>query len=176
MSSNFLSPRQMTSGMAQRTLKNLDYLEGAQKGGADVHLVTQVVNSLLSLLVFPIEKEKIFFHSFSGTSLPSSIDLSPADIAKVCATITTVVPGVSLKVRMFGGCPNVAKFFKRIRNAVSHKNIDFESDSLSLSDAWITLKDRKNEKAPFDWEIAMTAADLRTIAVYLGHEIIRRDL
>jgi hypothetical protein len=166
----------MTSGMAQRTLKNLDYLEGAQKDGADVHLVTQVVNSLLSLLVFPVEKEKIFFHSFCGKSLPSCIDPSPADIARVCATITRIVPGVSLHVRMFGECPNVAKFFKRIRNAISHKNVDFDSDSLSLYDVWITLKDRKDEKAPFDWEIAMTAADLRTIAVYLGHEIIGRNL
>ena len=48
-----LSPRGTSEGFAQRTRKNLLYIEEASRSGADVHAVTQIVNSLLGLVVFP---------------------------------------------------------------------------------------------------------------------------
>jgi len=52
-----LNQRNMSSGLAQRTLRNLDFIKKGTRT-ANVHAVTQVVNSLLALLVFPVEKEK----------------------------------------------------------------------------------------------------------------------
>jgi len=70
----------------------------------------------------------------------------------------------------------MATFFRRIRNALSHKNIEFDSDSLVLSDVTVTLKDRKQPTMPFNWEVAMTAQDLRAVGVYLGNEIVAKCL
>jgi len=58
-----LESRTLSSGLARRTLKNLDFIKTASS--MEVHPVTQVVNSLLGLLVFPIEKEKLLFGIFS---------------------------------------------------------------------------------------------------------------
>jgi hypothetical protein len=173
---SIVNPRQKTSGLAQRTLKNLYHLEQAQRDGADVHIVTQVVNSLLALLVFPLAKEPIFFDPLRALSLPSSVYPSDSETAQICATINATVSVPSLQVRSFDRCPDVAAFFKKVRNAISHKNIEFDSDSLSLTAVRITFKDRLNEAAPFDWEITMTAEDLRTIALYVGNEIVRQGL
>jgi hypothetical protein len=173
---SIVSARQKTSGLAQRTLKNLHYLEQAQSDGADVHIVTQVVNSLLALLVFPLAKEPIFFDPYRAISLPSSVCPSGPDAAQICATINATVSVPSLQVRSFDRCPDLATFFKKIRNAISHKNVDFDSDSLSLAAVHVTLRDRLNDAAPFDWEILMTAEDLRTIALYVGDEIVRQSL
>jgi hypothetical protein len=43
-----LESRALSSGLAKRTLKNLDFIKNARSN--EVHPVTQVVNSLLSLL------------------------------------------------------------------------------------------------------------------------------
>jgi len=44
-----------------RTLKNLEYLERARQKGEDVHVVTHLANSLLGLIVFPVEKKFVRF-------------------------------------------------------------------------------------------------------------------
>lgn len=129
--------RTKTSGLAERTLKNLMFLESAQREGKDVHVVTQIVNSLLALLVFPVERETLFFGQWE------TILLTPPMIRE---QINTVVPIPSLEVIRFGDCANVARFFRRIRNALSHKNIEFSSDSLNPSEVIITLQDKPPKK------------------------------
>jgi hypothetical protein len=46
-------------GFAQRTRKNLAYIEKTFAEGADVHVVTQLVVSLLGLVVFPTERNVV---------------------------------------------------------------------------------------------------------------------
>jgi hypothetical protein len=50
-----LSSRNLSSGLAGRTIRNLNFIQAAPPT-VEVHVVTQVINSLLSILVFPIEK------------------------------------------------------------------------------------------------------------------------
>jgi hypothetical protein len=70
----------------------------------------------------------------------------------------------------------MARFFKRLRNALSHKNIEFDSESLDLSLVTVTLRDQVSSNSPVDWEITMSAKDLREIGLYLGDEIVKRGL
>jgi hypothetical protein len=49
-----LSPRRLAAGLAERTLRNLEYMQAAHDDGEEVHVVTEMVNSLLALLVFPV--------------------------------------------------------------------------------------------------------------------------
>src|SRR5579871_4104882 len=95
-----LISRQLSSGLAQRTLKNLEFMEEAHALGRDVHIVTQMVNSLLGLLVFPVEKEKRFFQAFSAVRLISFSDLQRLDI-------NGFPPLPSLKAIRFEKCHNL---------------------------------------------------------------------
>jgi hypothetical protein len=50
--------RNAVSGFSERVRKNLLYLNLAKKSGADVHVVTQLITSLLGLIVYPYEEIK----------------------------------------------------------------------------------------------------------------------
>ncbi len=54
-----INSRNMSSGLAVRTLKNLHLVYFAHEKGLDVHIVTQAINSLLSLLMLPIERDAV---------------------------------------------------------------------------------------------------------------------
>jgi hypothetical protein len=47
--------RNTIEGFAERTRKNLRFIVAAYDGGQDVHTVTQLINSLLGLIVYPYE-------------------------------------------------------------------------------------------------------------------------
>lgn len=52
---------------ARRTQKNLNHIEVAFNSGEDVHLVTQLANSFLGLIVFPWERNLV--EQLKGQSL-----------------------------------------------------------------------------------------------------------
>src|SRR5713101_8137333 len=70
-----LESRTLSSGLARRTLKNLDFIK-KNASSTEAHPVTQVVNSLLGLLVFPVEKEKLFLATFSKVKFKDPSNLS----------------------------------------------------------------------------------------------------
>lgn len=180
---SLLESRNLSSGLAKRTLKNLDFIKKATRD-SDVHAVTQVVNSLLALLVFPIEKEKVFFATFSRVKFRDSSDLS-----LIRSMLIAEISIPSLEVAKFGKCEDLGKFFERIRNAISHKHLDFsgtDPDSRVLAEVKITLKDcvpKKQGKKhipcgspDFFWEIRMTAEDLEKLARYVADQVINQGL
>src|SRR5208282_4398231 len=160
-----LESRTLSSGLARRTLKNLDFIK-KNASSTDVHPVTQVVNSLLGLLVLPVAKEELFFETFSKVKFKD-----PSNLLDIRATLIHELPVPSLQVTMFGRCKDLSTFFKKIRNAVSHKHLEFsgDPDSRILADVKVTLKDcrRKGKYCgpppDFDWEVTMTAEDLEKL-------------
>jgi HEPN pEK499 p136 len=168
-----LEPRSLSSGLAQRTLTNLDFIKKASST-EDIHPVTQVVNSLLSLLVFPVEKEREFFETFEGVQFED-----PSDLEGIQAELIEHLSVPSLQITLFARCLNLSDFFKKIRNAVSHKHLEFagDSDSRVLKAVTVTLKDRlPKPQAPFDWEISMTAEDLEHLSRFVAQKIIDASL
>jgi hypothetical protein len=183
MSSSKLSPlesRTLSSGFARRTLKNLNFIKKAADD-PNVHPVTQVVNSLLGLLVFPIEKEQEFYATLSKVRFQD-----PSNLPLIQTTLINRLSVPSLRITKCGGCPNLGRFFKRVRNAISHKHLDFsgtDPDSRILADVKIILRDRPHKKkgtsggpSNFDWEITLTAADLERISRYVADEVIKQGL
>lgn len=168
-----LESRKLLSGLARRTLKNLDFIK-KNASSMEVHAVTQVVNSLLGLLVFPVaekeksEKEKKFFAPFRKVKFKNGSNLS-----NVRALLIEHLSVNSLQVAKFGNCEDLGKFFDRVRNAVSHKHLEFgpDPDSRILADVTVTLKDCFPGK-PFDWEISMTAEDLEKLSRYIADKVI----
>jgi hypothetical protein len=167
-----LQSRTISTGLAQRTLKNLNFIQHAYATGqSDVHVITQMLNSLLGLLVFPITDD---FH----VPLKAVNLTDPPDFRALRQSLPEFPELPSLTVTLFGKCPNLSRFFTRLRNAISHKHLTFsgDPDSRSLMDVMLTFKDRKNETEPFDWEISMTASDLERLIRYVGEDIINRQL
>jgi hypothetical protein len=130
----------------------------------------QVVNSLLGLLVFPIEKESAFFSSFDSVTLGY-----PPDFGALRIRLGNFPPLPSLTVRQFGDCGTLEKFFKRVRNAIAHRRLCFSSESHDLDEVTIHLSDAK-PKQPVDWEITLNAQDLLQLCLYIANEVINRHL
>jgi len=155
-----IESRNLSTGLAKRTIKNLRFIYAAHEHGLDVHVVTQVINSLLSLLVFPLEKEAAFFDSFTSVALGDPPDFS---------MVTIALPGFpslpSLQVREFGACKNVKRFLKRLRNAVSHRRIEFSSESHDLAAVTLCLTDALPNQ-PIDWDISLSAFDLLQLSAF----------
>gem|GEM_PF-2501661 len=166
-----LESRNLSTGIARRTLKNLDFIKQAYLKGKDVHAVVQTVNSLLGLLMFPIEKEIEFFRALEP------VTLNPPDYFLNVRQALPEFPLLpSLEILQLQKCTNLSRFFKRLRNAIAHRNLSFSNDSRDLATEIITLKDRKNEYAPFDWEIRISAEDMERLSRYVSQRVIDENL
>ena len=166
-----IESRSLSTGLAQRTIKNLEFIRQAHDRNEDVHIVMQLVNSLLGLLVFPVAKEKTFFNSFRRVRLAD-----PPEFSEVCRKLPAFPLLPSLTVAQFGNCPNLGRFFRRLRNAIAHRRLVFSDDSHDLSAVIITLGDAPNDTEPIDWEISLSAEDLGRLCLYIANEVIKRHL
>jgi hypothetical protein len=134
-----LASRNVPLAFAYRTGKNLWYIESSSTEGADVHVVTQLVLSLLGLIVFPwaiLENSKNKVKS-----------LLLADLVK---------EGWPEWESQGNACKGLGQLLRRVRNAAAHRGVFFTSDSLLLEEVVITFSD---EEA--DWRATIRADHLR---------------
>src|SRR5207244_2919357 len=97
-------------------------IEAAFERGEDVHVITQVANSLLMLVVFPWERD--FVDQVAAVSLSTL-----ADDRWPAWKITR------------GSVNTLGDLVRRIRNAAAHGHLQFSSDSRLLSEVTISLSD-----------------------------------
>jgi HEPN pEK499 p136 len=137
-----LTPRSDALGLAERTRKNLLFIETAFERGEDVHVITQVANSLLMLVVFPWERH--------FADLVAAVPLSElANSGWPAWRITR------------GSASTLGDLIRRIRNATAHGHLQFSSDSRFLCEVTISLSDyRPHTVEPF-WSADILASDLR---------------
>ena len=129
--------------LARRTRRNLDFIRDARERGEDVHEVTQLVISLLALIVHPWERHSA--GKFWNVKM-----------------ITLVKQGWPEWEIAYGHarCRNLRNMTRRVRNAISHGYISFSSDSACLSQVSMVMRDRKDENYPFFWEARISGDDL----------------
>ena len=113
---------------AAHTRKNLEYIESAYSAGEDVHVVTQVINSLLGLVVFLHERELL--HKAAEVRLS---DLEGAGWPHVEIT------------KGENECSTLEQLFYHLRNSVAHSRIKFSSDSRDSHEVMIEFEDWKNK-------------------------------
>lgn len=113
-----LNSRASCIGFAERTEANLRFMQKAFEAGDDVHMITQVVNSLLGLVVFPWEKN--FFQAMERRSL-TQLDAEGW-------------PRWTIKQ---GHCTTLWELIRFVRNGTSHGHIEFSSDSRHLPEVEI---------------------------------------
>ncbi|VFU09777.1 HEPN family nuclease [Methylocella tundrae] len=98
---------------ADRTRHNLEVIQQAKEKGECVYEVTQLINSLLGLLVLPNER---FTDIIPKTPLSELVEQG------------WPVPSVSGEFRE---ATDLRELVRYLRNAISHFNIDFHTDSKS---------------------------------------------
>ena len=108
-------------GFAERTRRNLDFIRGAHQGGErNVHLVTQVVLSLLGIVVVPYEQ---YFKQINLNHKLS--DLEALGWPRWSQTGWAAV--------------DLQHLLRRVRNAIAHSQIAFNSDSDRPADVRLTF-------------------------------------
>lgn len=132
---------------AERTLGNLTYIEEAEQNGEQVYDATQLINSLLGLIVFPRERD---FDSIPTTPL-RELEGWP-------------------EIHQSKGCNNLRQFCRKLRNAVAHCNI------LLLGEKVIEGIHFQNiYKGSLTWEHSFSCEEVRQIAVNLN-DLLHKEI
>jgi hypothetical protein len=133
-------------GFAYRTRRNLEQIEADARAGEDVHVVTQLIVSLLGLIVFPWEHQ--FDLSINSLSLES--------LSKEGWPDWKIIKG---------SCDTVGDLIRHLRNAIAHRRLHFSSDSRVLEEVMIRFSDSKSKNTEPYWSAEISAKDLRTFCL-----------
>jgi hypothetical protein len=126
-----------------RTRKNLEFVEATIQADPDaqVYEVTQLVNSLLGLIIFP--KERYFEH------IP---EISIDELKRIGWEIPKVTGN-------FNQVRDLRQLMRYLRNSIAHSNLEFDSDGYTLTGIrlWNCRDHQKN------WEVRLTIVELRNL-------------
>lgn len=133
---------------AQRTMRNLEFIEqNLDEPEFEVFEVTQLINSLLGLLVFPQQK---FFDKTPEIPLKDLVDLGWPKI-----TFTEHrEPRKNLNFYLLRG------FLAYLRNGISHFNVEFLSNKQKQITGLRVWNIREGE---MDWEASLSLVELKQI-------------
>ncbi len=140
-----LASRNETLGFAERTKKNFLFIEAAYHHGADVHLVTQLITSLLGIVIFPWER--VFQHRAKSTLLDELVANgwpAWAMSGKACGTLEDLI--------------------EVLRHSLAHGNVRFSSESRRLADVQVELWNRPKNPILY-WHGSISGNDLRTFCL-----------
>lgn len=137
--------RNVTKEFARRVRKNLDFIIEKRSEGEDVHEVTQLVISLLGIIVFPWQAgalkhlESLLLSELEAEGWPRwEILLDEKEDTKT-----------------------LHKLIRHLRNAASHRRLRFLSDDPEMHKVVIEFEDAPNDNAPPNWRAKINAADLK---------------
>ena len=131
----FLASRNNPLGFAERTRTNLEFIEQAYSQGANVHVVTQLMLSLLGLIVFPVEKKNY-----------NRIRQEPVE------AIWQIGIGVS---------ENMGTHLRNLRNAIAHRHVIFSSDSRDIGEVSIQFSNHYGANPKPYWQAEIKASHLK---------------
>ena len=131
-------------GIIERTRTNLELIESTYTSRTEGHVVTQLANSLLGIVVYPWEHQGLD-HLKSREMSEIGLEGWPDQIMELGKDKTNTV----------------GEFVKHMRNAVAHGRITFSSDDRELTEVTITFEDRKKKSAPPYWRARINAKQLR---------------
>jgi len=139
-----MDSRNKPLGFATRTRKNFEYIEAGFEAGKDVHVVAQLANSLLGLIVFPWEGK------------------AAAKIESLSMTRLTQDGWPEWEVLMGDeDTKTLGDLMYHLRNAIAHRHIVFSSDSRYMEEVFVSIEDFKpHATAPY-WRARIGAKPLR---------------
>ena len=152
-SSNEFVTRGEAIGFAQRTRKNLKYISEAFDAQEDLHVVTQLVNSLLGIVVVP--KEQYFQESFLNVSLE---ELPQHKWPKWDITLDEP-KGKDRKTE------TLKDLIRHLRNAAAHGRFTYmgvneDQDAQNKSEIMIRVEDKYPKSDDFNWRCEIRGDEL----------------
>jgi HEPN pEK499 p136 len=148
-----LGPRNDPLGLARRSFENLQLVEHMLATRKEGHVVTQVVQSLLAIVVFPQQKD-LYGHL-------QRWDLNSLDGR--WPNLRPIIDNCEKKTT------NLYRVLYHMRNAVCHGLVTFYgdgpegSDTRELSEIIVEFSDRENENSPINWTLQLGGEDLRAL-------------
>jgi len=134
---------------AKRTRANLEFIEEQHTASsASVFEVTQLINSLLGLLVFP---QQHFWNNLKRIPL-------------------TDLPWIRFQERSGSRCRNLRQLVRYVRNSVSHFNVNFEDTAGEI--VQLELWNVNPRTRQVDWRADISINDLREFAFHFIDGII----
>lgn len=129
---------------SERTKKNLEAIQHLRTQGAEVYEATQLINSMLGLLVFPREE------------FVNRIPQAPfEDLARAAWPWPRVRDG-------FAQAEDLRELVRYLRNAIAHFNIEFlVDDHRQIRGLRVYNTARHGNRT---WDAELTLTDLRSIA------------
>lgn len=137
--------RNGTAIFAERTQKNLEFIVASAAADQDVHPVTEVVSSLLGILVFPWEHSAL--DRMKNQKLPVLVEQHGWP-----RWVTSGTRKVA----------NVGQLVHVVRNCVAHGSVEFDSDSRSPAEVRITFTHVQPGSKAADWQGQIRADELVT--------------
>jgi hypothetical protein len=144
-----LAPRNDPLGFAQRAWSNLlEIEEKFKQDGVEgrAHVVTQMVQSLLALLVFP--QQKSFFEHFSQWPV-------------------NALDSEWLPTQEFGNTEKLGDLLRHMRNAVCHGLVAFSGASTQgpdcrfVDEISVVFSDRSDRKADINWQVRLEGRQIK---------------
>mgnify|MGYP005806171919 CR=1 FL=1 len=142
------SSRNHPLGFADRTWKNLESIETSYAQGVDVHMVTQLANSLLGLVVFPQQR---FFRRTPTRLLLKDLEAQGW-------------PSWSVAI---GRMKSLDDLIRHLRNATAHGRLGFTSESRRLEEVSLVAEDVDPSTQKIVWKATISGVDLRQFCLLL---------
>ena len=158
-----MESRTTTKGFAGRTRRNLEYLKNVYESQTlkEVHVVAHVVNSLLGIVIVPVE-----WGVHDGLRQRSLKELSKDRWPKWEITLDEPKGNKSKTETL--GC-----LIWHLRNAAAHGRFQFlqDQDSPDLHKVEIMVEDRPHPSKPINWRARILASDLYEFCLRLAKAI-----
>jgi hypothetical protein len=152
MDERYLVSRNAVQGFVDRTLKNLLAIEADFERGDDVHVVTQLVISMVGLIVFPIEED--------------------TEKTLVAYTVKDLNPeGREIWHFTHGKSANLHDHLRHLRNAIAHRHLEFSSDDRSVENVVIEFSNISGRTGRINWQAEINANDLRSFCLAFAQRL-----
>ena len=149
-----MNPKDIVHAFATRTRANLKVINALKSADLEVFEVTQLVNSLLGLLIFPQQR---YYQSIPKIALS---ELAQSGWPK------------PLVVGEFPAVKNLKELMRYLRNAIAHFNVEYLSDeSGEIRGMRLWNINRNKEK---DWVVELSLRDVE-VAVDKFSDLIVPD-
>ncbi|MBI1802631.1 MAG: hypothetical protein HY259_09520 [Chloroflexi bacterium] len=144
--------KHLVKDFIERTQKNLELIETlkANDPNMEVYEVTQLINSLLGIIVLPKEAQ---FTQIPTTPL--------ADLKQQGWAIPPIIAN-------HPKTPNLRELIRYMRHAVAHFNIEFITDGYNLTGVKLWNVDPRTRPGIKDWEVCLSLVELRDLTKRLS--------
>ena len=163
-----MEDRTVALGLAQRTLKNLEYIKKAAEAAEDVHLIADLTNSLLGLVIVPKEQYEgkelwnVTLKKLEKKGWPQW-KITKDERGAACENNWTLTK-------------NLGRLVAHLRNAAAHGRFEYtgEPNSRKLSKVTLVVRDKPGKYKPVNWEAEIGGEDLYKFCTLLTKHIENR--